>query len=426
MTAYVFQPMKAGEKSRLWSARIRLDGWIKPRYFALHVTDKRVAEEKLRALVIDLEREMHGVGIPSSTREAVRVPLIEHHKAFVAACESAKLSSNTINKYRHSLPKLFERCRWTSIREITAQSFTDWRESSGLLPKTVNDLLGSMRTMILWMKRRRLLTVDPLAEVRKVANPNVGSFRRALAVDETQRLLTKSPHRRAVVYQTIVYTGLRRAELNGLKWDDFKLEDANPYVRVPSSLSKNRKEAILYLRPELVKTLKEFKPADAKPEDFAFRGLLPRIPTLKRDLIAADIPFEDARGRRIDLHSLRKTYGTMLAAAGVSPRVAMELMRHSDMKLTMGVYTDVAQLPVIAESARLPSLTVAAPSSSAPSAPSEKAVSIGAKRRNSLRVDAHLDVAGGALGGALSGVSAGRELSRPVVKAAVQPVQNYV
>jgi hypothetical protein len=31
----------------------------------------------------------------------------------------------------------------------------------------------------------------------------------------------------------------------------------------------------------------------------------------------------------------------MLAAAGVSPRVAMELMRHSEMKLTMGVYTDV-------------------------------------------------------------------------------------
>ena len=50
----------------------------------------------------------------------------------------------------------------------------------------------------------------------------------------------------------------------------------------------------------------------------------------------------------------------MLAAAGVSPRVAMELMRHSDMKLTMGVYTDVAQLPVIEESARLPSLQIPA------------------------------------------------------------------
>jgi hypothetical protein len=46
---------------------------------------------------------------------------------------------------------------------------------------------------------------------------------------------------------------------------------------------------------------------------------------------------------------------TMMAASGISPRVAMEMMRHSDMKLTMGVYTDVSQLPIIQESARLPS-----------------------------------------------------------------------
>lgn len=28
-----------------------------------------------------------------------------------------------------------------------------------------------------------------------------------------------------------------------------------------------------------------------------------------------------------------KTFGTLLASSGVAPRVAMELMRHSDMKL---------------------------------------------------------------------------------------------
>lgn len=33
----------------------------------------------------------------------------------------------------------------------------------------------------------------------------------------------------------------------------------------------------------------------------------------------------------------------------------MELMRHSDLKLTMKVYTDVSQLPLVEEAARLPS-----------------------------------------------------------------------
>jgi integrase len=399
MIAFLFHPHSNGRKSRLWSARVRLDEWPKPRYFALHVTDKRVADQKLRALVTDLERETHGVGIPKPTREALRTPLKEHHTAFLAACEASKLSQNTLNKYRHSLPKLFDRCGWTTVREVTAQSFSDWRDRSGLAPKTVNDLLGSLRTMILWMKRKRLLVADPLADVRKVSNPNVGSFRRSLSVEEIQRLLAKSPRHRAVVYLTIIYTGLRRSEMNGLKWDDFKLTETHPHVRVPSSLSKNRKESIHHLRPELVETLTAFRPADAKPEDFVFRGLMPRVPTFKGDLASAGIPFEDARGRRIDIHALRKTFGTLLAASGVSPRVAMELMRHSDMKLTMGVYTDVTQLPVIAEAARLPSLCI-------PCA---------AKNAENFSTATAADVAGDAQRHAQTGDAAGRELSQPDV-----------
>src|SRR5271170_2510949 len=40
---------------------------------------------------------------------------------------------------------------------------------------------------------------------------------------------------------------------------------------------------------------------------------------------------------------------TMLARAGVSPRVAMELMRHSDMRLTAKTYTDAMSLPLFGE-----------------------------------------------------------------------------
>ena len=41
--------------------------------------------------------------------------------------------------------------------------------------------------------------------------------------------------------------------------------------------------------------------------------------------------------------------------AGVSPREAMELARHSDMRLTMKTYTDAAQLPLAATVRGLPS-----------------------------------------------------------------------
>ncbi len=66
-----------------------------------------------------------------------------------------------------------------------------------------------------------------------------------------------------------------------------------------------------------------------------------------------------AAGRRVDFHSLRMVFGAWLAVSGAHPRVAMELMRHSDLKLTMKIYTDASQLPLVAGVAALPSFGVA-------------------------------------------------------------------
>ena len=76
--------------------------------------------------------------------------------------------------------------------------------------------------------------------------------------------------------------------------------------------------------------------------------------TFRRDLTRAGIVYQDEQGRRADLHALRKTFGTALVLNGEHPRVVMEAMRHSDLKLTMKLYTDAGQLPVGAALARLP------------------------------------------------------------------------
>jgi hypothetical protein len=62
---------------------------------------------------------------------------------------------------------------------------------------------------------------------------------------------------------------------------------------------------------------------------------------IQEDLEAAGIAHKDETGRFIDFHSLRHTTGTLLAAAGVHPRTAQNLLRHSDIRLTMGIYTHV-------------------------------------------------------------------------------------
>jgi integrase len=45
--------------------------------------------------------------------------------------------------------------------------------------------------------------------------------------------------------------------------------------------------------------------------------------------------------RRIRVHDTRHTCGSLLAALDVHPRVAMQILRHSKISITMEIYTEV-------------------------------------------------------------------------------------
>jgi site-specific recombinase XerD len=56
----------------------------------------------------------------------------------------------------------------------------------------------------------------------------------------------------------------------------------------------------------------------------------------------------------VDFHSLRLTFGTNLVLSGAHPRVVQEMMRHSDIRITMKLYADVTGLPLVDAAAALP------------------------------------------------------------------------
>lgn len=121
------------------------------------------------------------------------------------------MAQATISKYGNCLPKLCGRCGWTMMSDITPPSFCAWRAHSGLNPKSVNDLLGAASSFLNWVERNRLIVANPLKFVGKVKGHSDEAFRRALSIDQTEKLLSVSPFHRAVVYVTVLYTGLRRA-----------------------------------------------------------------------------------------------------------------------------------------------------------------------------------------------------------------------
>ncbi len=96
------------------------------------------------------------------------------------------------------------------------------------------------------------------------------------------------------------------------------------------------------------------------PPSSTCRAGLVRI--FDRDLKAAGIPKRDDRGRTLDVHALRTTFGTLLSKGGVPLRTAQAAMRHSDPSLTANVYTDPKLLDVSGALDALPTLAPPGPS----------------------------------------------------------------
>jgi hypothetical protein len=161
---------------------------------------------------------------------------------------------------------------------------------------------------------------------------------------------------RKVAYLTAVYTGLRRSEMAALERDDLHLEGEKPFINVRASTTKNHQQAVIALHPDLVAELRLHVTTLPANTSRIFSGVMPTMKRFKADLIAAGIEFINAKGYRADFHSLRHTLATNLARAGTAPRVAMEIMRHSDMRLTSKTYTDAGLLPVADAVLKLPSL----------------------------------------------------------------------
>ena len=171
---------------------------------------------------------------------------------------------------------------------------------------------------------------------------------------------------RALVYRTLVLTGLRRGELASLTIGSLELAAPTPFAVLAAGDEKNGQGSEIPLRADLVAELREWiaeKRAGFAGSDSEFSNLpLFAVPAglvrvLNRDLKVAGIPKTDERGRTVDVHAMRMTLATMLNKSGVAPRTAQEIMRHSDIRLTMATYADAKLLNVSGALDSLPKLS---------------------------------------------------------------------
>ncbi|WML26248.1 site-specific integrase [Neobacillus sp. OS1-33] len=163
------------------------------------------------------------------------------------------------------------------------------------------------------------------------------------------------------IYLTAIYTGMRRGEVLGLRWQDVDLENNVIYVR--QSLQEVKKVGLTFKEPKsgkgrsititttLSKELKKIYKVQLEDKlllgkeyhdldlVFAQKNGKPIQPTemarnYRKLVESSGLPY-------IRFHDLRHTHATLMLQQGVHPKVVSERLGHSSIGITMDTYTHV-------------------------------------------------------------------------------------
>lgn len=210
----------------------------------------------------------------------------------------------------------------------------------------------------------QIITRNPAAVVRLSSRREPKRKRRSWTVDEARRFLESARSDDDVLYPAYVLVlvlGLRKGELLGLTWELVNLDGAELYVgeqiqRVGRQLIRREtktesSEAPLPLPDLCVAALRLRRQQQEADRDSAGDAWIDTglVFTTRHGTPIEPRNFSRSFDRRIDkaevskitVHGARKTCGSLLATLEVHPRVAMQILRHSKIAITMEIYTEV-------------------------------------------------------------------------------------
>ena len=210
----------------------------------------------------------------------------------------------------------------------------------------------------------QLISHNPAAVIRLSSRRDPKRKRLSWTVEEARRFLESARRDDDVLYPAYVLVlvlGLRKGELLGLTWELVDLDAAELYVgeqvqRVGGQLLRRETKtetseaplplpdlctAALKLRRQQQDANRE-QAGDAWTDSGLVFTTLHGTPIEPRNFNRSfDRRIRQAGVSKITVHGARKTCGSLLAALDVHPRVAMQILRHSKIAVTMEIYTEI-------------------------------------------------------------------------------------
>ncbi len=314
-------------------------------YFETVSGPKKEAERRLRVLLTKIDR---GVFVRPS-----KCTLGEYLKMWLLDCVKPNLSSRTYELYsyiceKHILPTLAN-VSLIEIKPTHLQHLYAEKQVAGLSNRTVQLIHVTLNKALNNAVKTELLSRNV---VKAVDTPKVQRHEMRTMSETDIQLFLEMAHSTQYysLFYTALFTGMRRAELLALRWQDVDLLLCQLSV-IRSKTNKSRR--MISLSPSTVAVLQEHREAQEKLRQSLE---LPSIsdsdpvfshydgsPLLPNSVTHAWIKLTRRCGLDgIRLHDARHTHASLLLKQGVHPKIVQERLGHAGIAITLDLYSHVA------------------------------------------------------------------------------------
>ncbi len=253
---------------------------------------------------------------------------------------------------RHLLPH-FGATSLRGIDKAGVERFASGLVEGGRSPKTANNIVGLLKTILRAAEEDGLIERNPARSVRPLRVP-----RRRVEVytpEEAAALLAAADGGDRVLLLAAVATGLREGEQFALRWSDLDFRNATASVRRryhkgheddPKSPSSVR---VVALPEVLLAALADHRKRQAEERlaaggtwrdlDLVFCGPDRRPLHQSRANRALKRAAKRAGLRALRFHDLRHTHASLLLAVGENIKTISERLGHSTVSVTLNVYS---------------------------------------------------------------------------------------
>ncbi len=219
------------------------------------------------------------------------------------------------------------------IRLVDLENLQEKRKREGLKPKTIDDEINYVKSMIIKAFYNDIVGGDVLKafqRVKPMLRRNSNARDRVLTHEEYENLLLYSPPHLRNILELAYWTGMRKGEIKKLTWD--KVDMQQRLIRLEAEDTKEGKPKTIPLGKEPFRMLKAIPRALHNNHVFLYNGkpITRNFSTgLKTACKAAGITWgREVKGGFV-FHDMRHTFVTDTRKAGVSKSVRMSITGHA-------------------------------------------------------------------------------------------------